>query len=693
MYATHFGLKKRPFRALATGTDVFVGPQTASTMASIKKALAAPDSIAAISGPVGAGKTTLVRHALEAIGHHPAIVTVGRMQLGHDEVLELLLEEMGAEVPIGTVQRFTTFRRLLKQHVKDDKRVFFVVEDAARIGIDALAELEALTASDAGVSEGASVVLMGDQELNEVLKAPQLVRLKQRLRTCQSISSLSSSELLGYFKHCFRLAGNEFDVIFDQGTSEVLHTLSGGIPRMANNLVESALASAAESKKDRVSIDIVRQVAKDEFGLESAAAVPAATAVAAEAPELPKPAPIEVAPVAAVREELSHEEVEDDAILELIQDTLPDLAILTPELATQSGVEIAEVPELAEQPTSEDEDVPEWERDPTLAQLRPDLDALEHAMAVAHGLEPATDDHDEQVAGPEEFDDTVPEIILDIAIQAKIEKAAESLKLDEQEAARLAESESDDSDKTETPTSKPAVQAEPEPTPTEAPAVVAKPVAEEPFLPVLELPANPVDEPAAVTEDVSDAESRQPAKKADPELEKIASNLARAKTIDDCDDEMAETLFGEAFSLMAAQVAANAPPELLADEEPDLTAEKIAASPDADFEKAAALNVELKTELNGQGKNQGTSESQRLATVRALNSGSGAPSPAAEAIAMSHYETPPPSPAAGDHPDSIEDQLNTSITQTLKALSVQPPSGDDDEDEDGKGFFSRFRHT
>ena len=140
---------------------------------------------------------------------------------------------MGAKLPAGTVQRFVTFRNLLKQRAEDGHRVFFVVEDAARIGIDALSELEALTASDAGASEGANIVLMGDKELSEVLEAPRLIRLKQRLRVCQSISPLSASELMGYFKHCFRLAGNEFDAIFEQGTSGLLHALSDGIPRMA----------------------------------------------------------------------------------------------------------------------------------------------------------------------------------------------------------------------------------------------------------------------------------------------------------------------------------------------------------------------------------------------------------------------------------------------------------------------------
>ena len=147
--------------------------------------------------------------------------------------------------------------------------------------------------------------------------------------------------------------------------------------------------------------------------------------------------------------------------------------------------------------------------------------------------------------------------------------------------------------------------------------------------------------------------------------------------------------------LMAAQVAANAPPELSANDELELTAEEVATLPAADFEGAAALDVEPKPEPNGQDKKFNPSMSQRLATVRALNGSSGVPSPATEAVAMSHYEPPPPPPAVDDQPESIEDQINTSITQTLKALSVRPSPVDDDDDEDeGKGgFFSSFRRS
>ena len=90
----------------------------------------------------------------------------------------------------------------------------------------------------------------------------------------------------------------------------------------------------------------------------------------------------------------------------------------------------------------------------------------------------------------------------------------------------------------------------------------------------------------------------------------------------------------------------------------------------------------------------------RLATLRALNA-TGAPPGApvtpepAEAIVMAEDAAPQASSVPEDQPDSIETQMDTSMTATLKALSVRPEDiPDDDEEEEKKGgFFSRFRKS
>ena len=102
------------------------------------------------------------------------------------------------------------------------------------------------------------------------------------------------------------------------------------------------------------------------------------------------------------------------------------------------------------------------------------------------------------------------------------------------------------------------------------------------------------------------------------------------------------------------------------------------------------LNIELQTMSNGVTGHTDLSATQRLATVRALNAAPSAHAPEPVAMPTASVEPPP----AFEHPASIEDQINTSMTQTLAALSVRPPEiHDDDDDDDKSGFFSRFKRS
>ncbi len=761
MYEDFFGLKKSPFRDKATGPNVFVGPLTARTMAGFRKALTAQDAVVTVSGLAGTGKTTLVTRSVDAFDVRKKIVRVSRMRMEAGDVLESLLIVLGVQdYPAGTIQRFTALRRKMKEFEDAGVRVFVIVEDALRTGVETLAEIEALTAADAGESNGASIVLMGDERLAEFMKVPELAQLQQRVRQRHRIEPLSAAELSGYLRHCFRLAGGDFDLVFDNKSCALLHHLSGGIPRISNNIVESALNAAAAQGIRPVTAELVAKVAADEFQLdagdfdfsadEEPQPVSTPEASTEPVPELtpePEPQP-EVAPSPepeALPELVAEpvpesepapepepvlepepvivfsDEGEDDDIPELIQDTLPDLAVLAPELAepespppeeepaesavASKGDTVTEIPRLqlegaaelvaddipelepeaspvpepapvsesapepvpdpepvlesapepvlesAPEPVPEPEpvlesepspepeielelagedssgdEVPDWERDPTLAELKPDLAALEQAMAVAHGANTPIDDEDDQattIVGDEQLEE-IPEITLDASIRTGIENQQ-----------------------------------------TEDPSI--------------ELP------------------KREPGQ-ADAELEKIAAELAKAKTLEDVDDKMAETLFGSEISMIAAQVIGNPPveepandsqPEPSVSSTPEAVQPAVAPHPDiASMPAAEEVSIETHTPTPGSGMD--LSASQRLKTVRALN-------------ADLHPSLREPGnddaanfgPDDGVTPESIEDQINTSITETLKALKVPPSvANEDGEDEAGKsGFFSRFKRS
>jgi len=314
-------------------------------------------------------------------------------------------------------------------------------------------------------------------------------------------------------------------------------------------------------------------------------------------------------------------------------------------------------PEAIE-PASAAKDVPAWDRDPTIAELRPDLDALEKAMAFAHGDVP--DEPEPVVAVPEakaskvkEDLDEIPEITLDNAIQSRIEDKL----IDE-------------------------------------PGQIS--------------PNAPEAAPAGSASSSAIPEVRiapRKAKKADAELERIASELAKAKTIEDVDDKLAETLFGEELSFIAAQVVGNRPSSNESANDDELALFDTATAQMAQAAGSTeAIEVSLETREHSGETGLDLSASQRLKTVRALNADLH-PSlrEPAEKKPNSATDAPPPPVQT---PDSIEDQINTSMTQTLKALKIKPPISErarpnsspvDDEDEDEEqnkgGFFSRFKRS
>lgn len=782
MYKNHFGLERRIFRGNAAGADVFVGPQTANILSGIKKALSAPDAVVTLTGPVGSGKSTAVAYSLGAISGKNAIVRVGRFPLQRGELLDLLFDHMRIQQrPQRGNQKLALFRQLLFNLAQNDSRMFILVEDAPFIGPDMLAELEVVTAADTGPSDGAAIVLMGDDYLKELLASKTLARLRQRIRLRRSLEPCGVDELGGYLRHCFRRAGGDFDKVFAVGAVELLHELSGGILRVVNNLVEASMEAAADAKAATVRAELLTRVADEEFGLTGTfSRLPEISSkrpeprhsddATAELVALSMPEPATEPVVKPMAEPVVEPVVEpvagsvDDDIPELIQDTQPALAILNdvpppakpktldsdrnllPDIEALSA-ELGAVPEIPEpaakpQPAAKpaatqrpapankpvtakapapkpapkagprpepkaapkpepkaapkpepkpepkpapeirlelekdepgatetiptlsdatgtltspakeapaaDDDTPDWDRDPTLAELRPDLDALERAMAVAHGRDPDAPDEPApppmpaQKKEPKEEVEDIPEITLDASINRKVDLAALERKKRLEKEGRV-----DDEDDSE-------------------------------------------EKAAEVTE-----QERARQEKSAAELEKIAEGLARAKTIEDVDDKMAETLFGEELSVAAAAVAARVAEEAAAAaaaaSEPPAEKAAHAAAPapktemEQEFEnvwgETPGVEVSLDSSLEDQQGGLDLSASQRLATVRALNTGkSGTAAQAA--------------PAAD--PDPIEDQITTSLTQTMKALKVNPDPAAINDDDDGErkgGFFSRFRRS
>ena len=703
MYEQHFGFNKRPFPAQATGSDVFVGPQTAKTMAGFRKALAARDAVVTVSGPVGTGKTTLVHRALQGLSTKYKTIRVGRMEMKSSDVLESLLIVLGVkDRPNGTIQRFAALRRKLKELQDADTRVFIVIEDGLRTGAETLAELEALTAADAGDSDGASIIVMGDERLPQFMKDPEVAQLQQRVRQRHTILPLCVAELRGYLTHSFRQAGADFDDIFDARSAELLHELSNGIPRIANNLVESSLAAAAGQGIGKIPATLVATVASDEYGLSAdnfdfAIPEPVVEVAPEPVPEPePEPEPVvdaapeptpepeppntgETQPVIVFADEAEEPPEDEDDIPHLIQDTLPDLKTLAPQFATLPDQDAEEIPEL------EVEHDPDFE---SVTEIIPQLEP-EPAAEVVPELAPEAEPEAEPVA------EAVPELAPEAEPEA--EPAAEVPAADE-----VPEWDRDPTFAQLKPDLDALEQAMAFAHGAKLEKADEAPESEEPIPEIIldqsietGIEAHLIEEPSDILPPKS--------KKAGVELDKIAHEISNAKSLEDIDDKMAETLFGSEISMIAAQICANSPEDESANDAtqleadlPELEPEELKLELEApatpapvvpEVTEVSEVSEEISLETKKPAPNVGLdlSASQRLKTVRALN--------ADLHPSLREPETAAAKPGPTHAPESIEDQINTSITQTLKALKVPPERADQHEEQEKSGFFSRFRRS
>lgn len=266
MSAESFQMNQSPFR---TGVAAYSGPQQVALVGGIKRAFVASDSALTLNGPVGVGKTASILTALERSAPNCVIARIGRVPLAREDVLEMLLNELGvSQVPNSTLKQFTTFQNKLREWSEIDTRVFVVIEDVQRVGIEGLEELESLTAMESGASPGAHLILMGTVDMRQFLDQEPLARLKQRVVRHMTLAPYSIEETRGYIEHRLAQTDSELGISFEPEAVNVIHHCSTGIPRLINTVAETMILSAGETGDMRVTKALAVRIAADEFGYQ-----------------------------------------------------------------------------------------------------------------------------------------------------------------------------------------------------------------------------------------------------------------------------------------------------------------------------------------------------------------------------------------------------------------------------------------
>lgn len=286
MYKQHFGLSSELFDdGIASGSSVFCGPRQKVLAANLTIALTRRDSVAVVYGLPGVGKTTTVTHALREMTTRLALGTIAQPPLTAHELLEQLLGEFGfSPYKNSRSERLQMWRQFLSEMEVTETRVCILVENAQELNVEVLKALGSLTAADANGCPGANVILTATRAPDDLLNSPELAALRQRMRLQSTLAPLTPDETREYLAHRVEEAGGTYEAIFAPDAIEAVHAFSGGLIRVIDNVVESALGIAAARREKMLTAALVTRVAVGLFG------IPAAQVAAGAKDAAPSPA-------------------------------------------------------------------------------------------------------------------------------------------------------------------------------------------------------------------------------------------------------------------------------------------------------------------------------------------------------------------------------------------------------------------
>lgn len=264
MYETFYGFREKPFSIIPDPGFLYFSPKHRMAFDLLEYGLMNQAGFNVITGEIGTGKTTLIRHLLSQMGPD---VTVGLISNTHQSFGELLqwilfafnLEYRGKE----KVEMFHTFLDFLVQQYGQNKRAVLIVDEAQNMAAETLEELRMLSNVNADKDQVLQVILVGQAGLRDTLRRPDLEQFAQRIAVDYHLEPLNQDETRTYIRHRVNIAGVDNLELFDDAACDAVYLHSQGVPRLINLLCDTALVYGFAEQKARIDAQIVNDVAAD----------------------------------------------------------------------------------------------------------------------------------------------------------------------------------------------------------------------------------------------------------------------------------------------------------------------------------------------------------------------------------------------------------------------------------------------
>jgi general secretion pathway protein A len=271
MYNSFFGFDAEPFRVNPDPRFLYFSDSHREALATLVYAVHGRKGFIVLTGEVGTGKTTVLNALLHKLDPEVQGAYLFNTKLTLEDFFSYLFEELELD-PVVPFKKGTILHRLnhyLIERLRKGQQTLLVIDEAQNLSVELLEEIRMLSNLETPQSKLLQIILVGQPELAEKLRRPELRQLRQRVELSHTICPLSAQETVEYVRERLLIAGHDAGDVFTGPAARAVYRYSGGVPRVINVLCDNALLFAFVQKSLRVSAQMVREAAED-IGLSPA---------------------------------------------------------------------------------------------------------------------------------------------------------------------------------------------------------------------------------------------------------------------------------------------------------------------------------------------------------------------------------------------------------------------------------------
>ena len=278
MYENYYGLTSKPFQLTPDPSFFFGSKWHKRAMSYLQYGLSQAEGFIVITGGIGTGKTTIANSLLDDMQQDIVAAQIVTPKLSPDELVKMVANKFKVPVKGSTkADILNDLEAFLMGLHNQGKRALLLVDEAQNLPLETIEELRMLSNFQAGGKPLLQSFLLGQEELQPILRAPNMEQFRQRIVASCHLAPLTDIESQAYIEYRMQHAGWDGRALFSRGAYDRIFQFTFGIPRKINTLMDRILLfgflEELETLDEEAVENVIKEVSEEMFRPEKEAQV------------------------------------------------------------------------------------------------------------------------------------------------------------------------------------------------------------------------------------------------------------------------------------------------------------------------------------------------------------------------------------------------------------------------------------